>query len=269
MWINVERPWEIVSAFSTIGMAFVNHSIVVEATSGLRNPTHYRQHTLTYASSIVTTSLYILTSVTGYLHFGNDVKGNILDSYGENGGLEITLARILVAICIALTYPAFITPARACLSGLFKTNSDYRRVDSGVRGGEGHLLLSDLDIEDDIPTSRKWSVAGVRVAQTLFIFGLSFMIAVLVPSLDKIFAFFGSLTGSLVVYVLPVWFFINIGSRYRLIHIDWLQLFALPRFMHTDEQTHVWFPRVRVLGYLNYDQGSPVGYRAIEVFDGE
>ncbi|KAI3652660.1 hypothetical protein MP228_002085 [Amoeboaphelidium protococcarum] len=278
LWVNTEAPWSILAAFSTIGMAFINHSIVVEATSDLENPTHYRQHTLTYFSSILTTMLYIITSVTGYLHFGYAVKGNILESYSQvdgQSGVEIIFARVLVAVCIALTYPAFIYPARSCLSGIMAQSQQKQR--SSV-SSNGQLLSDDSQLGDQVAllgvasqssvfdtNNRKWyqKPSAIRVFQTVFIFGLSFGIAVAIPDLDKIFAFFGSLTGSLVVYILPVYFFVQIAQPYSLVVVEYLRV-RIPW------SSSVLFsvPRIFVLSQLHYDHGSPIAVTPTAELDG-
>ena len=197
----IHLGWSVLSGFSTIGMAFVNHAIVVESTSALDNPTHYRQHSLTTAATVITTILYLIISTSGYLHFGDNITGNILDS--ESEAFYVQIARVAVSLGVALTFPLLVIPARECLEIL-----------RGRHEADYSLLGSD---ETDQIRYRRTRFR--KVMHTCFIVILAFSIAVLVPGLDKIFAFFGSLTGSLIVYILPVYFFVLISRRFGLIEV--------------------------------------------------
>lgn len=180
--------WSVLSALSTIGMAFVNHPIVVECVTQLENPTKSRQYSLTLLSTFTCLFLYLIIGVTGYLQFGENVCPNILDS--ENDGVSVQVARILVALGIALTYPLLMKPASEALKKWINGSSlDENRI--------------------NVENNRRKDTQII-----FFILCLSFFVASVVPSLDKILALFGSLTGSLIVYILPSIYFIKIMQRH-------------------------------------------------------
>jgi amino acid permease len=195
----VKPGFSILSAFSTIGMAFVNHPVVVECVSELANNDPVRSHSLTTTSSTVVTLVYLLVGASGYLHHGDYVKGNILDSE-SSVSVWFQLSRISVAICIALSYPLLLAPARNSLDS---------------------FITSLIESSSNESLREKWKrLRELRFYVTsIAIIGFSFFLFLSIPGLGKIFALFGSLTGSLVVYVIPAVFYVGIMKEHQFVEL--------------------------------------------------
>lgn len=122
-------------------MAYVNHAVLVESTAEMHRPTPARKFTLIAVSSSLVTVIYVLVSVCGYLHHGNAVDQNILNS--EPKDALFASARIAVAFVVSLSYPLVCAPARLCLDWLVAES--YRR--DVPRVGDGAALL--VAVSDD------------------------------------------------------------------------------------------------------------------------
>jgi len=63
-------------------------------------------------------AVYIIFSVSGYLTFGNAVHSDVFESYDNS--VLVTVARILIAVMVLLSYPLQAHPCRASLLTLYK-----------------------------------------------------------------------------------------------------------------------------------------------------
>lgn len=67
-------------------------------------------------TQVIITFVYLTVSISGYLLWGDEVKGNVLDSGGQS--IEWTIGRCGLALAVALTYPLLMVPARICFDWL-------------------------------------------------------------------------------------------------------------------------------------------------------
>lgn len=213
----VRPSWSILSGFCTIGMAYTNHVNVAEILADMSRPTMKRQHSLTMTSSSIITLVYLVVGMTGYLMFGDKIQGNVLD--GAENTAAVLVGKILVALGVALTYPLLVRPARECLDrfvGTMKKVSISGNVDTVLGAGKSHESdIADLSASALVPESTEdlspqstISPKLLSKLETLAIVLVSYGIAVAIPNLDMIFALFGALTGSLIMFILPSCFYV-------------------------------------------------------------
>ena len=195
--------WSIVSSFATIGMAYINHAVLIESTAEMQAPTPRRKLALISCSSIIVTFIYVMVSVAGYLHYGDHVSDNILNS--EPLDAIFTSARIAVAFVVSLSYPLLCAPARLCLDWLA---SEIMAPTTSEQEDE-RRWFSSLRQSWNAPRVVAWRF----YIETVLIFMTSYMVAVLIPGLDKIFALFGAMSGSLIVYIFPALFYRSIARQ--------------------------------------------------------
>jgi amino acid permease len=72
---------------------------------------------LSVSSMGIASSIYATVSVAGYAQFGGATQGDILNCYDTNDGLAI-LARLALAVHIALTFPVIFNSTRANIHSL-------------------------------------------------------------------------------------------------------------------------------------------------------
>lgn len=219
-WVNPSL--EIIGAFSTIGMAYVNHAVVVECLSEMRPTSPSSRKLLTMSSSALITVVYIMVSIVGYLHFGDTVQQNILQSEPDDGWF--TAARLAVALVVSLSFPLVCSPARRCLDWILRELCKKRKT------------RSETEPAVTVCTWQHPVMESIRFyGETLFIFGISFLLAVAVSGIDKLFTIFGSLGGSLIVYVFPALFFLKVAlSNGLLRRRGWLLVPASRTVMSPD-----------------------------------
>ncbi|KAI9139672.1 transmembrane amino acid transporter protein-domain-containing protein [Paraphysoderma sedebokerense] len=145
--VKVKWGWEILMALSTVGMAYVNHSNIIEITSelhrrqpsaspfsspsssaspsSLSSPPHFfssRARLINLLLIIVTTTfisiVYLIVSLAGYFHYGSLVSPNILNSESPNHPAFI-IARVGLVVVMVFSFPLLVLPGRACAGKMF------------------------------------------------------------------------------------------------------------------------------------------------------
>jgi len=136
-------------------------------------------------SNSTTTVLYFLVSLFGLLNFGSDTKGNILLNY-PSSDILLTVARLLMAIHVALAYPLQSWAARNVLD---------------------HLLFQNAGDEDPKKKRHK----NIRYAiMTVCILGFAFLGAAAIPDITIIFGFIGCLGSMFANFIFPPIFYLKL-----------------------------------------------------------
>jgi len=188
-YVNVD--FGMIATFSTMCVAFINHTNHVEIISDLRKPSWARKTSLVIASYLTILGVYLGVGLSGYLHYGDSVGSNILNS--EPTTLVFQIGRVCISLSSLLSYPLIIIPARSCLEWLTH---------------ELYVLRSKASSYEQL---RNWE-EGSKVRfylETVFIIALSYFLAIYFSGLEKIFALFGALAGSMVVYIFPSLYFLK------------------------------------------------------------
>ena len=195
---------------ATIGMAYINQTSLYNVTAELKNPTPRRRFILIVLSNSVVLIVYVVFAIFGYLNFGDNSLDNIL----SNEPLDTlwTIARIAMAFILAFSIPLLTFPTRQCFDWLIH---------------ECYMLIQE---SREVPREsaiaywdRAWKFRFV--VEAVFILALSYGIAVAFGTLEKILEFFGSVTGSCIIYIFPCLFYMRImrgGLRNSLCSRSWM-----------------------------------------------
>lgn len=136
-----------------------------------------KEKNLTNYSNIIKTSfsfafiMYILMMSIGYLTFGGNSTGLILNNYA-NQDLLATIARIAIGTGIICTYPLTFSALRDILFDFFNVNQGQRN--------QFHLPI------------------------TLFLLASITGLSLLVKNVGKVVSISGALIGSLLIYIVPM-----------------------------------------------------------------
>lgn len=120
--------------------------------------------------------IYVLVAITGYLSYGDNVGGNIIAMYPASW--TSTVGRAAIVILVMFSYPLQAHPARASVDNILKWRPFANRT--GLRPA----LTRTTEMSD-----RRFAIIT-----TLILVG-TFVVAILVNSLERVLAYVGS-TGS-------------------------------------------------------------------------
>jgi len=127
-------------------------------------------------TNLVCIVLYSLTGIFGYLQFPASNQGNVLKNYPDNDAL-INVARCVLSFVIVCHYPPSNYCCRVALDYMF------------FRGSK--------------PST------GRRLALTILIWGMAFIVAIFVPHIDIVFGLIGATANALIVLVFPAVFLLH------------------------------------------------------------
>jgi len=173
----------IFDALPLITFAFGCHLQIVPIFGELKNnDVPSRINIVILCTNLVCVILYSLTGVFGYLQFFGAVEGNILKNYPDTDVLA-NVARAVLSFVIVCHYP----PSNYC-----------------CRAAMDYLFFSKAKAS----TPR-------RLAWTVIIWGLAFVVAITLPQINIVFGLIGATANSLVVFIFPAIFLIKL-CNYKL-----------------------------------------------------
>ena len=177
-------------ALPIVCLAYLNHPNIHATVEELENPTRSRVRSMVFSSSGLSTVFYVIMGICGYMRFGSIVEDDVLLNYIDltwTNTLLFNCARIAMVLCLVVSYPLILFPSRMCF----------------------HVLLKDA-----LPKGLKnYSGSFYFRAETFFIIGACFVISYLVPQIKTAFGLTGSITGCLMVYILPTVFYMKITEE--------------------------------------------------------
>lgn len=125
---------------------------------------------------------YFVVGGGGYLAYGENLKGNILDNFGETKTWYTVVVKIGYALVVLFSYPIVAYPA---------TNTIYQWITSSPR-----------------TTARSYMLATCYCAITL-------ILALVVPDLLKVFGITGATCGTFILLIWPSVMYILIYKKYK------------------------------------------------------
>jgi len=175
------------SAFSTFVLAFVGHTALLSIVHEMEKPTPERKSLLIGASQGIVSLFYLLTTISGYIHFGARIFGPMGPSgmsiiHVKQSGPYI-VAQLLIVACNILTFPLVHYPTRLSLD----------RMCSAVL--DGPLFERSRNVR--------------HYSEAVFLVGLSCFLALAFDSVLDVFGLFVSLAGSFVVFTIPAACFLS------------------------------------------------------------
>ncbi|KAH6855454.1 transmembrane amino acid transporter protein-domain-containing protein [Chaetomium sp. MPI-CAGE-AT-0009] len=165
-------------------------------------------------------SVYILVAITGYLTFGNDVKGNIVGMYPSS--VASTIAKAAIVALVTFSIPLQIHPCRASIDAVLR----WRRGPSSPRSpivpgatvaspGSQPLLPSARAASPALDShgAPAHTMSELRFALiTSAILVLSYVTALHVSTLDRVLAYVGSTGSTSISFILPGMFYYKISD---------------------------------------------------------
>jgi len=157
-----------------------------------------------FLSLLITTVVYTLVGILGYLHFGQNVEENVLDSFWHTHETSIFLqvANFSIALTLIFHLPLAVWPWRSATVALL-------RIARGA-GVEG--------IVDTKATNREW------VLVTIGLTVLTLICAILIPSIKIALSICGCWSGAFIVFILPFLFNYYSDKDSRKSPMPWLLL---------------------------------------------
>jgi amino acid permease len=173
---------------------------------------HFRTTSVIFASIGGACSLYILTGITGYLSYGDNIKGNIVSMYPT--AAASTIGRLAIVILVMFSYPLQIHPCRASLDACMKWRPRRR---TQAEGSPSRNTLMNNTQKPIIPKATEMSDYRFAIVTTILII-LTFITAMTVSSLEKVLAYVGSTGSTTISFILPGLFYYKISDPDSPIH---------------------------------------------------
>lgn len=167
---------------------------------------HFRTTTVIAASIGGACALYILTGITGYLSYGDNIRGNIVSMYPT--AAASTIGRLAIVILVMFSYPLQIHPCRASIDACLRWRPRRRNNSSESSPSRNSLIANKPTL---IPKSSEMSDLKFAAISTLLII-LSFITAMTVSSLEKVLAYVGSTGSTTISFILPGLFYYKISD---------------------------------------------------------
>jgi amino acid permease len=166
---------------------------------------HFRTTTVIFAAIGSACVLYILTGITGYLSYGDNIQDNIVSMYPT--AAASTIGRLAIVILVMFSYPLQIHPCRASIDACLKWRP-RRHSPTEVSPSRGTLLT-----QPGQPGAKRTEMSDLRFAviSTVLIV-LSFITAMKVSSLAKVLAYVGSTGSTTISFILPGLFYYKISD---------------------------------------------------------
>jgi len=175
--VNSVSPLEIFEAIPVMSFSFTYHMNIFPIMNEMVNTKQVRKVSIISVNICLIT--YLFVSIFGYVQFGNQIQGNILNNYPDED-VFISLARIALSLIMCFSYPVLGYSARDIFDQcFFKTRSP--------------------------PYSRILTESAVFVV-------LSLVLAIAVPGIQIIFGIVGASFGNMIVYILPAIFYLMVEN---------------------------------------------------------
>jgi amino acid permease len=169
-------------AVATIVFAFVSQVTALNLFAELRSPTKSRACLLISSSTGLAWLGYTLAGVCGFLLFGNGVSSNVLLMRSTP---MFIVAKLLVALSMALSIPLLFFPLRDCLQ---------RILDLLLPPRSCNILAQQWNSKS---SDRKFKLA------TLILVIIMLPISFLFENLDQLLGLFGSICASSIAFIIP------------------------------------------------------------------
>ena len=172
----------------------------------IANNSHFRTTSVIFASIGGACALYILTGITGYLSYGDNIRGNIVSMYPT--AAASTIGRLAIVILVMFSYPLQIHPCRASIDACMKWRPRRRNQREG--SPSRNSLMTNMP-KPGAPQNREMSDLKFAIISTVLIV-LSFITAMTVSSLEKVLAYVGSTGSTTISFILPGLFYYKISD---------------------------------------------------------
>ncbi|KAF2199720.1 hypothetical protein GQ43DRAFT_482199 [Delitschia confertaspora ATCC 74209] len=199
-------PIPALAAFPVIVFAYTCHQNMFSILNEIYDNSHFRTSSVIFASIGGACSLYILTAITGYLSYGDNITGNIVSMYATS--VATTIGRLAIVILVMFSYPLQLHPCRASIDACLNWRPKQRTGQAESSPSRSSLLNS-----PKAANARTPEMGDLRFAIiTTVLIVLSFTAAMTVSSLEKVLAYVGSTGSTTISFILPGLFYYKISD---------------------------------------------------------
>lgn len=202
------------SSFPVIVFAYTCHQNMFSILNEIGDNSHFRTTGVATASIGTAASIYVLVAITGYLSFGNEVSGNIVENYAPKPATIIGQA--MIVILVMFSYPLQVHPCRASVDAVLKWRPSDK-LKAKLRSTSGTPSVESSPPRN-VPLLQPSRQRNTEMGETRFaaitttIIILSYLVAMTVSSLDKVLAYVGSTGSTSISFILPGLFYYKISS---------------------------------------------------------
>jgi len=182
--------------------AFSCHISLLPVYQGLKERNPRNMTKIINTSLLISSAVYVLVAMAGYLHFGEDIKANILNNFWDQDEMNHTVKTLLrganfsVGLSLTVGLPIVFWPFRSCVLALYRLKT----------GSEG---LS----ERQLPDEKEAEYSCVEwVGSSVLLLAMVLTAAVVVPSIKVALSIVGSIGGAFIVFILPSSFYMYSGK---------------------------------------------------------
>lgn len=189
------------STFSIIVFAFTGHQNMFSIINEARDKSLKKISYLTYITIGISSGLFIIVGLSGYLTFGSLVNGNVILLYPNTW--SATLGRSCIAFMVIFSFPLMLHPARISINNIYYwcktqlTQSEFQGPD------ENSALLPEGE-ERDVKDSPIVPLPNLRfyiITWTLLIIG--YVLAISIKSFALVLAVVGATGSTSISFILP------------------------------------------------------------------
>ena len=218
-------PVAALSSLPVIVFAYTCHQNMFSVLNEISDNSHFRTTSVVSVSTGTAAAIYVLVAITGYLSFGNEVGGNIVAQYAPSA--SATIGRAAIVVLVMFSYPLQVHPCRASVDAVLKwrpSASLKQRLSRSATPSSTSLTVTDNSPSRDIPLLPTGKKRNTEISETRFalittiIIILSYIVAMLVSSLESVLAYVGSTGSTSISFILPGLFYYKISSPDNPLH---------------------------------------------------
>jgi amino acid permease len=213
------------SSLPVIVFAYTCHQNMFSVLNEIADNSHFRTTAVVGVSIGTAAAIYVLVAITGYLSFGNEVGGNIVAQYAPS--VSATIGRAAIVVLVMFSYPLQVHPCRASVDAVLKwrpSKSLTKRLSRSATPSSSSLSVPDSSPARDVPLLTMGKKRNTEISETRFalittvITILSYIVAMMVSSLEYVLAYVGSTGSTSISFILPGLFYYKISSPDNPLH---------------------------------------------------
>lgn len=218
-------PVAALSSLPVIVFAYTCHQNMFSVLNEIADNSHFRTTSVVGVSIGTAALIYVLVAITGYLSFGNEVGGNIVAQYAPSA--SATIGRAAIVVLVMFSYPLQVHPCRASVDAVLKwrpSKSLKQKLSRSATPSSTSLTVNDISPARDIPLLPTGKQRSTEISETRFalittvIIILSYIVAMMVSSLEAVLAYVGSTGSTSISFILPGLFYYKISSPDNPLH---------------------------------------------------
>ncbi|CAM9164895.1 unnamed protein product [Ectocarpus sp. 8 AP-2014] len=211
--LNADSWGDIMEAFPIFCLSFQCHFNILSVHSHFVNPTRERLKGLLHGTMGLTSGLYIVLALCGYLYAYEETKDDILLNFAPSDRVMI-VGRVGMGLTMLVAITILVLPCRDIV--FLVMDSVAEKLQGRCAGGKEYLPV---DGSGDLVTTpggtivtktRGFFLAVRHVGTTVAIMGFSLFCALSVPGVGVVWSICGSSVGFMICYLLPAVFYLKI-----------------------------------------------------------